>query len=52
MFSLTLLASAILPGLALGQVTGSAAGFASGVTGGGDAEPVTPTTIEEYAHTF
>lgn len=52
MFSSIFIASAILPGLVLGQVTGSATGFASGVTGGGYAEPVTPKTIEEYAHTF
>lgn len=32
---------------ALAQVVGSAPGFASGVTGGGDATPVTPADIDE-----
>lgn len=32
---------------ALAQVVGAASGFASGVTGGGDASPVTPADIDE-----
>lgn len=38
---------ALLPAVALGQVVGAATGFAKGVTGGGTATPVYPTTIAE-----
>ena len=37
---------------AVGQVSGAPFGFASGVTGGGNAEPVYPTTIEESVGSF
>jgi hypothetical protein len=30
------------------QVVGSPSGFAAGTTGGGDAEPQTPTSLDEY----
>lgn len=38
---------AFLPAAALGQVVGAATGFAKGVTGGGTATPVYPTTIAQ-----
>ena len=40
-------AAALLPLVQGAGVTGSATGSAYGVTGGGDATPVTPTTTDE-----
>jgi hypothetical protein len=42
-----LVLAVLLPAAALAQVVGSATGFAKGVTGGGTATPVYPTTIAE-----
>ena len=49
MYSLSSLSIvALLTRVVLGAgVTGSATGFAHGVTGGGSVTPVTPTTIDE-----
>lgn len=46
-FSQATLALASFFGAANAAVTGAAEGFAKGVTGGGDASPVTPQTIDE-----
>lgn len=41
-------ASLLVPRAVLGQVVGKPAGFGSAATGGGDVDPVTPSTIDEY----
>ena len=38
----------IAPRAVLGQVVGKPAGFGSGATGGGNIDPVTPSTTDEY----
>lgn len=43
-----LAASLLVPRAVLGQVVGGPAGFGSGTTGGGDVDPVTPSTTDEY----
>ena len=43
-----LAATALFSRAGLAQVVGSATGFATGVTGGGSAAPVTPADIDEY----
>lgn len=42
---------AALPLQAFAQVTGTATGFATGVTGGGDATPAIPSDTAEYVET-
>lgn len=47
MISLPVLLSVFVSSVAAAGVTGTPSGFAASTTGGGDAEPVTPTTTEE-----
>lgn len=43
-----LAATLLVPRAVLAQVVGKPAGFGSAATGGGDVDPVTPSTTDEY----
>ena len=43
-----LAASLLVPRAVLGQVVGTPNGFGSSARGGGDVDPVTPSTTDEY----
>ena len=48
MIYLTFITLFLVPSVVLGQVRGSAPGYAHGTTGGGNAAPQVPSSIQQY----